>query len=243
MMPEAAWKRLQSVCAAWHLHLGEEQLAQFHRYYDLLLEWNERIDLTNVTDPMEIIDTHFLDSLSLLRYGTVPGTGEDVLDVGSGAGLPGVPLAILCPGTHFLLVDALRKRVDFLAEVAAAAVPNVRALHARVEDMARQPEYREHYPLVVSRAVAPLPVLTELLLPFARVGGIVYAYKGPGVAKEWTQGERAAKILGGQLRDPILTPLPDKAWQHQLIPIEKKRSTPPKYPRRPGIPQRRPLDA
>lgn len=241
MMPEAAQERLQSVCAAWHLHLGEEQLAQFHRYYDLLLAWNERIDLTNVTDPLDIIDVHFLDSLSLLRYGTPPKAGEDVLDVGSGAGLPGIPLAILCPGTHFLLVDALQKRVDFLQEVAAAAVHNVRALHVRVEDMARQPEYREHFPLVVSRAVAPLPVLAELLLPFVRVGGTAYAYKGPGVTQEWTQGERASQTLGGQLRPPILTPLPGKDWQHQLVPIEKKRLTPSKYPRRPGIPQRRPL--
>lgn len=240
-MTENAMERLLSVCAAWGLTLSEGQAQQFDRFDALLTEWNDRIDLTSVLDPVELVDRHYLDSLSVLRYGGWDLTHASILDLGSGAGFPGVPLAILCPDSRFTLLDALQKRVDYLSLVIDALRLHAEARHERAELLAREELHRECYDFAVSRAVAALPALMELMLPFVRVGGVMIAYKGPQVFGELEQSGASAEKLGGRLLEPIEAPIPGRDFRHVLVAVEKVQPTPVKYPRKPGIPTKRPL--
>lgn len=236
-----ARERLRSVCAGWNLPLSARQVEQFEIYDRMLEEWNGRMDLTNVLEPAERVDRHYLDSIAPLALGFAPRPGGRILDVGSGAGLPGIPLAILCPECPVCLMDAQQKRVAFLQAVAEACLPNVRTVHARAEDLGREPGWREGFDLVVSRAVAALPVLAEYLLPYVALGGRALAYKGPGVREELGAGRKAAALLGARLGEWVPAELPGRDWAHGLIPLYKERPTPRQYPRRAGMPQRRPL--
>lgn len=239
-MTEQALKRLQSVCLSWGIPLCTHQSEQFINYDAIFRRWNSQMDLTNITDPVEVVDRHYLDSLAPLHFGPWPQAGK-VLDVGSGAGLPGIPLAILCPDTHFVLIDAQKKRIAFLDEVISRLGLSATTIHARAEDLAHHPEHRAAYGLVVSRALAPLAVLAELLLPFVRPGGLALCYKGPAVLEEIPQGEKAVSLLGGALEPVVETAIEGRDWRHVLLPIRKCGATPAKYPRKAGIPHRRPL--
>lgn len=225
---------------AMGLVITEPQAAQFERYHALLTEANGRMNLTRVPeDPAEAIDRNYLDCAAVLA-GDFPSV-ERAVDVGSGAGFPGVPLSILLPDTHFVLIDALAKRVEFLKGVIDALGLNAEALHLRAEDAARKDELREAFDLATARAVAPMNVLSEYLLPFVRVGGWALALKGPGLEDELNQAEAAVATLGGRLERVQPLPIPGRNWDHRAAWIAKAAPTPEKYPRRSGVVEKRPL--
>ena len=213
------------------------------RYHALLMDWNTRMDLTAVTDEAEMMDRHYVDSLMALRFGLISRKGR-IIDVGTGAGFPGMPLALACPEMQVTLMDAQQKRLTFLqAVIDELQVRNVTLVHSRAEDGARLPLHREQYDLAVARAVAPLAVLAEYLLPYVRVGGSALCWKGPALQEEMQQGRRAAHLLGGKVEEPIGCEFPGRAWQHLLLPIQKKEKTARQYPRKAGTPGKSPLGA
>lgn len=218
--------------------------ARLLRYHALLLEWNSRMDLTAVTEEDEMIDRHYVDSLMALTVpGLLPERGT-LIDVGTGAGFPGLPLALALPECRVTLLDAQRKRLDFLqAVIDELGVTNVTLLHSRAEDGARLDQCRERFDVAVARAVAPLAVLAEYLLPYVKVGGKAICWKGPALAEELTQGRRAAFLLGGRADEPIPVAIPGRDWQHLLLPIHKTQKTARQYPRRSGTPGKSPLGA
>lgn len=218
-----------------------EKLAVYHR---LLLEWNTRMDLTAVTSEEEMLDRHYVDSLAALAQpGLLPVRGT-LIDVGTGAGFPGMPLAIACPELQVTLLDAQRKRLNFLqAVVDALGLQNVTLCHSRAEDGGRSPALREHFDVAVARAVAALPVLAEYLLPYVRVGGLALCWKGPAVREELPQGQRAAALLGARVETPIPVTFPGRDWEHVLLPMRKEAKTLRQYPRKAGTPGREPLGA
>ena len=234
-------QRLAQGCAAMGLALTQTMREQFAAYDALLREANTRMDLTAVLDPLEAVDRHYLDSLTPLRVPGLLPEGARCADVGSGAGFPGIPLAIARPDTVWVLLDAQSKRVGFLREVIAALGLRAEAVHIRAEDAGRAAAHREAYAVAVARAVAGLPVLLELTLPLVAVGGYAMAWKGPAAQEEWGAGQAAARLLGGTLRAPLAAPVPDRDWRHTLVVADKRQSTPRAYPRKAGEPSRRPL--
>ncbi len=231
-------ERLDSCSIPVSLHEAE-QLALYH---ELLLDWNTRMDLTAVTEDSEMLDKHYVDSLMpLSQPGLLPVAGS-VIDVGTGAGFPGMPMAICCPGLQFTLLDSQQKRLNFLSEVISRlGLTNVTLMHARAEDGARNPKLRASFDLAVARAVAPLPVLAEYLLPYVRVGGFALCWKGPSVLNEMTSGRRAAHLLGASLEEPLPYSIPGRDWQHLFIRLMKTSPTPKTYPRKAGTPSKNPL--
>jgi len=212
------------------------------RYHELLLDWNTRMDLTAVTEEAEMIDKHYVDSLIALSVpGLIPRTGT-LIDVGTGAGFPGLPLALACPELRVTLMDAQKKRLNFLqAVIDDLQVRNVTLVHARAEDAAQFPQHREKYDVAVARAVASLSVLSEYLLPFVRVGGKAVCWKGPALAEELQQGRRAAHLLGGRVEEPVNVTILGRDWQHMLLPVSKTAKTARQYPRKAGTPSKSPL--
>ena len=212
-------------------------------YLQILREWNARMDLTGDAEDEEWADRHLMDSLTVLKTDLLPA-GARLIDVGTGAGFPGLVLALARPDLSVTLLDAQQKRLRFI-EVMAETMgrKDIRLLHARAEDAARLPECREVFDIAVARAVAPLNVLCEYLLPFVRVGGEALCWKGPGIQREWEAGKRAAFLLGGRLEDPIACPIAGRDWEHMIQPISKTRPAPKEYPRKPGMPQSHPIAA
>lgn len=226
--------------AAAGVPLTRRQAAQFERYHAMLVEANARMNLTRVPDDaLEAVDRNYLDCARVLA-GDFPRV-RTAVDVGSGAGFPGIPLAILLPETRFTLIDALGKRVDFLNAVIDALGLNAEALHLRAEDAARLESLRERFDLAAARAVAPMNVLCEYLLPFVRMGGRALALKGPGLDAELAQADAALALLGGRLKRVQPLPLPGRDWDHRAAWIEKVAPTPERYPRKAGTVEKRPL--
>ena len=221
-----------------------QEAEKLSAYHTLLLDWNTRMDLTAVTEDSEMLDRHYVDSLMPLTIpGLIPSSGS-VIDVGTGAGFPGLPLAILCPALQFTLLDSQQKRLNFLdAVISELNLSNVTLVHARAEDGARNASLRASFDLAVARAVAPLPVLAEYLLPFVRIGGSALCWKGPSVLNEVPAGKRAAHVLGARLDEPISYAIPNRDWQHLLIRLPKTAPTPKTYPRKAGTPSKSPLGA
>lgn len=218
-----------------------EALDRFEAFHAILDAYNARMDLTAVLDEDERVDRHDLDSAAPLAQGLLP-RGARVIDVGTGAGFPGMPLLILRPDLEMTFLDAQKKRVAFLREALLHLGLRAEALHARAEDAARDPARRERYDVALSRAVAGAAVLQELTLPFVRVGGLSVAWKGPGVADELTGARRAAFLLGGKVRGVVPAPVPGREdWAHALLLTDKVAPTPQAYPRRAGLPAKRPL--
>jgi 16S rRNA (guanine527-N7)-methyltransferase len=208
---------------------------------ELVLTRNERVNLTAITDPETFAAKHFADSI-LCADGPVTTAARNVADVGTGAGFPGIPLAILLPDHNFTLIDSLGKRVRVLEEIVARlGLGNVKPLCGRAEDLAREASLRGAFDLCVSRAVARLSVLAEYCLPFLAVGGFMFAYKGEDVADEIAESEQAFSLLGGAAPEVRDASLGAYDLRHKIIVAAKTRETPPKYPRRAGIPSRRPL--
>ena len=225
------------------IELNSHQIDQFSQYYDLLCEKNKVMNLTSITQPEEVIDKHFIDSLSLVRA-FKPESGRRVIDVGTGAGFPGIPLKIVFPDLKITLLDSLAKRVGFLNEVIEALeLTDIEAVHSRAEDAAHNDLYRQQYDLCVSRAVASLPVLLEYCLPFVKTGGCFVAYKAGDTEQETEQAKRALGMLGGALgeHDSISFMLPDTDYARTLLKIHKIKDTPKRYPRKAGMPSKKPL--
>lgn len=213
--------------------LSEEMLGQFMLYQELLLDWNTRMNLTSITDKKEIVLKHFADSLSPLPVALELQDGTpSIIDVGTGAGFPGIPLKIALPNIELTLLDSLQKRITFLETVCTELeLDNVECIHGRAEDFGKDPEFREQYDFCVSRAVAHLSMLLEYTLPFLKVGGKLIALKGQNFAVEVEESQEALAVLGGVVKDVKAVTIPNTDLQHQLIFIEKVSATPEKYPR------------
>ena len=221
--------------------LTAEQIGQFSVYHEMLLDWNTRMNLTALTAPEDVAVKHIIDSLTAYDAALFDGA-RTLIDVGTGAGLPGIPLAVYAPHLTVTLLDALNKRVRFLTEVTAAmGLQNVRCIHARAEEAARTAEHRAAYDIAVSRAVARLPVLLEYTLPFVRVGGTLLALKGRAYAEEQKEARRATEVLGGGRITARPVHLPGLDDVRAILTVTKERQTPAAYPRGGGAPTRRPL--
>lgn len=220
---------LQHEAAAMHIALDSVALERFQVFAKLLVEWNQKMNLTGITDPEGIVYKHFLDSLSFLPYVQLP-QGASLIDVGTGAGFPGIPLLIARPDLKITLLDSLKKRLTFLEAVLDAAGLNAATLHSRSEEAGQQPAYREQFDFATARAVAALPTLCEYCLPFVRKGGLLIAMKGREMEEEQAAAHQAVTLLGGALEHPIPLTIP-VAGERNLILVEKISQTPSKYPR------------
>ena len=214
---------------------------QLERYMEGVLSWNEKVNLTAITDRDEFIIKHFLDSVLCCGFPEYE-SAKKIIDVGTGAGFPGIPLAVGSPEKQFILMDSLKKRLNVIDELTdSIGIQNVSTVHARAEELARNKEHREQYDLCVSRAVANLATLSEYCLPFIRQGGYLLAYKGPDADDEIAQAKKAVFLLGGQLERVESAPLNQYGLDHRILFIKKVRNTPAKYPRKAGTPSKDPL--
>lgn len=228
--------------------LEKRQICQFCDYYSLLVEWNEKINLTAITEWNDVIIKHFSDSLSLsLCYDNFDSfknsfSGKTLADIGTGAGFPGIPLKILFPELKVTLFDSLDKRIRFLNEVISKLeLKDITAVHGRVEDLARNKDYRENFDYATARAVASLPVLSEYCLPFVKVGGSFIAYKSEKASEEISISSNALKILHGEIVKTTSFVIPDTDLGRNIIEIKKTGSISSKYPRKAGTPSKQPL--
>lgn len=219
--------------------LDDVQVDKLMEYAGLLVEWNEKINLTAITDDEGIVTKHFLDSLTAIKTGYVKGK---VIDVGTGAGFPGLVLKIAKPEIKLTLLDSLNKRINFLKDVCEKVdINDVEFVHLRAEDGGKNRDYRGKFDTVVSRAVANLTVLSEWCIPFLKQGGYFLALKGPLAEQEVKDAKRAIKILGGQIEDIVEAEIPFTELKHKIIVIKKVGQTPLKYPRKPGIATKTPI--
>ena len=210
-------------------------------FYEYLVEKNKVMNLTGITEFQEVLIKHFLDSLACVKAVDIKKV-KRIMDVGTGAGFPGVPLKIAFPHLEACLLDSLKKRVNFLEETFdLLKLTDITAVHGRAEEYAKNKAYRESFDLCVSRAVSNLATLSEYCLPYVKVGGSFISYKSGTVQEEAEQAEKAVKILGGKIRDVVYFSLPDSEIQRSLVVIEKVKSTPGKYPRKAGTPLKEPL--
>lgn len=223
------------------IETNENMLEQFDLFYHLLVEWNKVMNLTGITEYEEVVEKHFADSLSLARFLDLNKI-HTVIDVGTGAGFPGIPLKIAFPHLKVVLLDSLNKRINFLNEVIAKLdLKEIHTIHGRAEEYARKPEYREQFDLCVSRAVANLSVLSEYCIPYIRVGGIFVSYKSGEIDEEVAASRKAVDILGGQIDHVEKFQLPDTDIHRSFVFINKIKNTQKKYPRKAGTPAKEPL--
>jgi len=215
------------------------QAEQFQTYLELLLAWNEKVNLTAITDPVEVVEKHFADSLTLLSHCKIR-QGAKVIDVGTGAGFPGIPLKIMRPDLQLTLLDSLNKRLNFLGEVCSALGIEAERIHKRAEEAGLEHRMRESYDVVTARAVAPLNVLCEYCLPLVKMKGYFLAMKGPGAKEELEQAENALEVLGGTDVELIPLSLPE-AGERNIVMVQKKAFTPKGYPRHGGTITKHPL--
>ena len=233
---------LKEECAKIGIELNERQIEQFLKYYELLVEWNKVMNLTGITEYKEVVIKHFVDSLSLVKVMNLKGKKAKVIDLGTGAGFPGIPLKIAFPECEFLLVDSLNKRVKFLQEVInQLELSNITALHGRAETLGKNAEYREQFDICVSRAVANMAVLAEYCIPFVKVGGMFLPYKSGEIKEELQGSKKALSILGGELGEVTYFELPDTDIKRAIVSVKKITHTGKAYPRNDGKPSKEPL--
>lgn len=232
-------KELKDKSSKINIDINEEKIEKFYKYMNLLLEWNEKINLTAIIQPSEIILKHFIDSLTIQQY--IDSENQQMIDVGTGAGFPGIPISIVNESQDITLLDSLNKRILFLDDVIDKInLNNIKTIHSRVEDFGKNKNQREKYDIATSRAVAPLNVLLEYLLPLVKVGGKCICMKGSNI-EEIENSKNALKILGGEIEKIEKINLPDSDNERNIIIVKKIKSTPEKYPRKPGVPTKEPL--
>ena len=232
---------LKQGCQSMGISLNDKQEQQFIDFYEYLIEKNKVMNLTGITEFQEVLVKHFLDSLACVKAVDMDKI-KSVMDIGTGAGFPGVPLKIAFPHLDECLLDSLKKRVNFLEETfQLLKLTGITAIHGRAEEYAKNKNYREKFDLCVSRAVSNLATLSEYCLPYVKVGGTFISYKSGTVQEEVEQAEKAVKILGGKIKDVVYFSLPDSEIQRSLVVIEKVKNTPGKYPRKAGTPLKEPL--
>ncbi len=238
-------ERFISACKELDIELSKEQVLAFQTYYDLLIRWNERMNLTTITEFEEVCKKHFLDSLSLVKVLSIhslKGQKLSLMDVGTGAGFPGIPLKICFPDLQVTLLDSLNKRLTFLNEVIGTLeLQNIVTVHGRAEDFGKDKAYREQFDLCVSRAVANLSSLSELCLPFVKVGGSFISYKAEKGAEELKTAGKAISLCGGEVLETKEFTLPGTDYDRFMIRIKKNKATPMSYPRKAGLPTKEPL--
>lgn len=230
-----------SALAERGIDLNEQQLEQFETYYRELVSWNEKMNLTGITERDQVYVKHFYDSVSLAFFVDMMQV-HSLADIGSGAGFPGIPLKICFPHLKLVIVDSLQKRIQFLNHISeSVGLENVQFIHGRAEDLARQKELRDSFDLVTARAVARLSVLNEFCLPFAKPSGMFVAMKGTDPSEELQEAKRSLKELKGSYRETFQLELPIEHSERHIIVIDKKGATPAKYPRKAGTPLKAPL--
>ena len=224
----------------YRIDVGVETIEKFEIYMKLLLEWNQKFNLTAITDEREIITKHFLDSISCIQSG-YDFSKSKVIDVGTGAGFPAVPIKIVAPDMKLTLLDSLNKRTLFLQELTSKLGLNCEIIHGRAEDFGVKKGYRESYDIVLSRAVAKMAVLVEYMLPFVKVGGALICQKGPAVYEEASEAKGAIDILGGSIKEIISTNVYNSNFNHYIAIVEKVKVCPGKYPRKAGMIEKSPI--
>ena len=227
----------------FHIEITKEQEQQFMTYYELLVEWNSFMNLTAITEFDEVMKKHFVDSVSLINaLPDLPEKEYTLIDVGTGAGFPGIPLKIVFPKLKIVLLDSLNKRVSFLNEVIdKLGLTDIKAVHGRAEDFAKQKEYRESFDICVSRAVANLATLSEYCLPFVKTNGNFISYKSEKITEEYENAKEAIKVLGGKYEKQVESMLPSSDIYRNLFVIGKIKNTPGKFPRKAGLPSKEPI--
>lgn len=222
-----------------HIDMNKRQIEQFYLYMNLLLEWNKKMNLTAITEPQEVITKHFVDCATVMKH--LEGA-KRVIDVGSGAGFPGIPIKILKPDIEICLMDSLQKRISFLEEVIQKLrLEKIETIHARAEELGRNKAYREQFDATVSRAVAPLNVLLEYVSPFLKVKGKAICMKGSNIEKELKESEKAFQELKMKLVQKEEFKIPETDLKRSIVIFQKENVTPKTYPRKPGTPKNRPI--
>lgn len=225
----------------YNIDLSQEQVEQFIVYKDLLKSWNEKINLTAITDDIEIMKKHFIDSISIVKSGVLKD-GMSLIDVGTGAGFPGIPIKIIMPGIKVLLLDSLNKRIIYLNEVInELKLLNIEAIHGRAEEFSRNEKYREKFDIATARAVANLSVLSEYCIPYVKVKGYFIAMKGPSIDEELQSGKNAISTLGGKFVEIVKTEIPGENFKHNIVIVEKVKKTEGKYPRKYAQIEKKPI--
>lgn len=239
MLKEDFEKEIMEYVEELGIKLSKEQAEMFFYYMNLLLEWNEKINLTAITEEKEVIVKHFVDSLTIAKY--IP-EGASLVDVGTGAGFPGIPLKIIRDDLKITLLDSLQKRINFLDVVIKELnLENIDTIHARVEEFGKNSKYRESFEVATSRAVANLSTLTEYLLPLVKLRGIAICMKGSSVEEELETSKKAINVLGGKVSNVFEFDLPKTDIKRNIVIVDKINKTPSKYPRKPGMPSKEPI--
>ena len=230
-------EKLKERFSAYNIELTDNQIESFEKYYNLLIEWNEKFNLTAITDEDEVIEKHFVDSV--LPYEILPQNAK-IIDIGAGAGFPSIPLKIVRPDLNFLLIDSVNKKITFINEVISNLnMSGIIAIHSRIEDLAVNPAYRETFDICISRAVARLNTLAEYSLPFVKLGGKMIAYKSKQIDDEMFEARKAIKLLGGEIKEVSINNLEN--GDRNVLVIEKETPTPEKFPRPKHLPRTKPI--
>lgn len=232
---------MDKACEKLGLTFDENKYNKFMKYKSMIQEWNEKINLTTITEDSEIIQKHFIDSINIFNFKILKNS-KNIIDVGSGAGFPGIPIKIVNSDIKVVLLDSLNKRINFLDKVIKELeLKDIKTIHGRAEDFAKDKNYREKFDIATSRAVANMTVLSEFCMPYVKVGGYFLALKGPTIEQELNDSRNAIGTLGGKIQDIIKVDMEDSEMHHNLVVIKKMRATDMRYPRKAGMVTKKPI--
>ncbi len=232
---------MEKACKKVGLTFDEDKYNKFMKYKEMIQEWNEKINLTTITEDSEIVQKHFIDSINIFNFKFLKNS-KNLIDVGSGAGFPGLPIKVVNSDIKVVLLDSLNKRINFLNEVIKELdLKGIKTIHGRAEDFAKDKEYREKFDIATSRAVANMTVLSEFCMPYVKVGGYFLALKGPSIEEELRESRNAIGTLGGKIQDIIKVDIDNSEINHNLVVIKKMRATDRRYPRKAGMVTKKPI--